>query len=117
MPDVRITATSSFMEKVKDEDQFCRSIRAMIYDLFQIALPNISVKLESYAPGCEEGRPPLVISVSIGQGSRAPADPGNTAAQIASYAKLIADKVVCGDAGKVKAVFDVVTRKTATAEL
>lgn len=114
MPDVRISVTKGFISKIDDEPRFCCDIRKAVSKLFKIELAGIAVKLEHYAPGCDEERPSVSVGVTINQGDRAPQQ-AELVQTLADQVKLIANEAIQGNAGKVKAMIDLGLRKTATA--
>jgi hypothetical protein len=114
MPDVRISVTNEFIGKVNDQSKFCRRIRKTVSDLFDIQLPKVAVKLEHYAPGCDEERPSVSVGVTIGQGDRAPKQ-AELVQALADQIKPIADEAIGGDAGEIKTMIDLGLRKTAIA--
>jgi phenylpyruvate tautomerase PptA (4-oxalocrotonate tautomerase family) len=114
MPDVRISVTEEFINKVADQSEFCGSIRKAVSKLFNIDLSGVAVKLEYYAPGCESERPHVTVGVTINQGHRAPQQQELVQA-LANMVKPIADKAIGEDAGVVKTMIDLGLRKTATA--
>lgn len=115
MPDVRISVTTEFISKVTDQSGFCRNVREIVSKLFGIELAGVAVKLEHYAPGCEDERPSVSVGVTIGEGDRA-SKQTELVQTLAKQVKPIADKAIGGNAGKVKTMIDLGLRKTATAE-
>jgi len=114
MPDVRISVTKEFINKVDDQSKFCCSIRKAVSKLVHIELAGVAVKLEHYAPGCDEERPPVSVGVTINQGDRAPKQ-AELVQALAHLIKPIADEAIGGNAGKVKTMIDLGMRKTAVA--
>ena len=114
MPDVRILVTNRFANKVSDLAGFCCSVRTAVSKVLVFELPLVSVKLDFYAPGCEEGRPPVTVSVSINQGERTPKH-AELARELANQMKAAADQAVTCNVGQVKVIFDLMLRKTTTA--
>ncbi len=114
MPDVRISVTEEFIGKVADQSKFCRRIRRTVSELFDIEFAGVAVKLEHYAPGCDEKRPSVSVGVTINQGDRAPRQ-AELVQTLANQVKPIADEAIGGNAGMVKTMIDLGLRKTATA--
>lgn len=112
MLDVHVSVTSEFHAKTANLPKFCAHVRRIVEELFEVGLPSVSVKMEFYAPGCEEGRPHVAVSVTVNEDHWAPKHDKLLQA-LADRIKPVADVAIGGDAGKVKAMIDLGIRKAA----
>lgn len=112
MPICRITVTKDFQSQFRGLSNFCRSIRQIVADTFKVDVSKVSVKLENYAPGCEDGRPPVAVEVSIGEGERTPIQQ-ELVDVIGAAVKDLTDQTVRGRVDEVKVILDLERRKIA----
>lgn len=113
MPDVRVTTTSEFDQKI-NEPEFYSGVRKIVADAFGFDLSKVGVKCDGYAPGCDDERPPVTVLVSVGEGNRAPMH-AEIAQTIADGVKSLSDSSFGTDVGQIKVILDLCLRKVAVA--
>ena len=118
MPLVQICITGVFEEALKRSArtaQFYSDIREALSILVNIDQSRIGVTPGKYAPGCESGRPAVLVHVSLG-GDMDTARHTELTESLVQDVKSIADRAAKKDVGKVKAVIDLACRKVATSK-
>ena len=117
MPDVRITLTTELRDALKREGNFCSIVRNMIAALFHVDFSAVAVKLEEYAPGCEEHRPHASITVTIRETDDLKAQQQTKTQVLADKLKMIVVRNTTTTVDwEVKAVLDLGLRTTASAD-
>ncbi|MGC9599011.1 MAG: hypothetical protein ABSE18_01340 [Minisyncoccia bacterium] len=115
MPDVRIVVADEFINNVQDDAAFCRGVRKAVAELFGFDTAPVCVQLEFYAPGCEDGRPPVVVAISTKYKEERIPQQADLTQRLADQVKRLADEAVGKDVGQIKTRIDLVCRATATA--
>ena len=114
MPDVRISVTEAYLASVKDKGRLCCKIRVLVALTFDTDIAGVATKLETYAPGCDERRPHLSVSVTIDKEGRRERQQELAQTLVGRVKTVAAEESDMPEVGQVKVVIDLGTRTSAT---